>query len=302
VTTGRIFDLQRFSVHDGPGIRTTVFLKGCTLRCRWCQNPEGLDRRISLWHFANLCGQSGRCQEVCPTNAITLTPTGVEINHAACTACGKCVDACPRNALALDGRDLTVDEVVEEVTRDSIFHEVSGGGVTFSGGEPLMQADFVLEVATALRARGVPTSVESAMHVPWSAIEPLIAVVDFFIVDVKVADSQQHRIATGLPNDLVLENLRRLAGALRGQGRMLVRVPLIPRYTATPDNLAAIGDIVHGIDPAIPVELINFNPLAGAKYRRMGQDYEFEHDTTAFSPAEMTAFRSIVAAHGLTVR
>ena len=302
MSTARVFDLQRFSVHDGPGIRTTVFLKGCPLRCRWCQNPEGLERRVSLWHFENLCGRSGHCEEVCPSFAIRLGADGVEINHAACTACGECIDACPRNALALDGRDITVGQVVEEATRDAIFHEVSGGGVTFSGGEPLMQAEFVLEAATALRARGVRTSVESAMHVPWSAIEPLIPVVDLFIVDIKIADSEAHRVATGLPNDRILDNLRRLAGALRGQGRMLVRVPLIPRYTATPDNLTAISKIVYGIDPAVPVELMNFNPLASAKYRRMGQDYEFEHDTTAFSPAEMATYRSIVAAHGLTVR
>jgi pyruvate formate lyase activating enzyme len=302
VTTARVFDLQRFSVHDGPGIRTTVFLKGCPLRCRWCQNPEGLDRSISLWHFENLCGRSGRCQEVCPTSAITLTPTGVDINHAACTQCGDCVDACPRNALALDGRDVTTEEVIEEVGRDEIFHEVSGGGVTFSGGEPLAQAAFVLETAAAAKAQGVPTTLESSFHAPWASIEPLLDVIDLFIVDVKVADPEAHRVATGVTNGLILENLGRLAAALRGTGRILVRVPLVPRYTATTDNLAAIAALVSAIDPALPVELVNFNPLASAKYRRMGQDYEFEHDTTAFSPAEMATYRSLVAAHGLTVR
>ena len=302
MTTARVFDLQRFSVHDGPGIRTTVFLKGCPLRCRWCQNPEGLDRSISLWHFENLCGRSGRCQEVCPTSAITLTPTGVDINHAACTQCGDCVDACPRNALALDGRDVTTEEVIEEVGRDEIFHEVSGGGVTFSGGEPLAQAAFVLETAAAAKAQGVPTTLESSVHAPWASIEPLLDVIDLFIVDVKVADPEAHRVATGVTNGLILENLGRLAAALRGTGRILVRVPLVPRYTATTDNLAAIAALVSAIDPALPVELVNFNPLASAKYRRMGQDYEFEHDTTAFSPAEMATYRSLVAAHGLTVR
>jgi pyruvate formate lyase activating enzyme len=302
VTTGRVFDLQRFSVHDGPGIRTTVFLKGCPLRCRWCQNPEGLDRRISLWHFANLCGQSGRCQEVCPTNAITLTPTGVDINHAACTRCGDCVEACPRNALALDGRDITTAEVVDEVGRDAIFHEVSGGGVTFSGGEPLAQAAFVRETAAALKERGLPTTLESSFHAPWSSIEPLLDVIDLFIIDVKVADSEAHRVATGVPNKLIIDNLGRLASALRGMGRILVRVPLVPRYTASPENLRAIADLVYAIDPALPVELINFNPLAGAKYRRMGMAHEFADVTTAFSPADMSAFRSLFAERGLAVR
>jgi pyruvate formate lyase activating enzyme len=302
VTGGRIFDIQRFSVHDGPGIRTTIFLKGCPLRCRWCQNPEGLDRSISLWHFANLCGRSGRCEAVCPTAAITLGLAGVEINQHACTLCGDCVEACPRNALAFDGRDATTQAVVDEVLRDSIFHDVSGGGVSFSGGEPLAQAGFVLETAAALKARGVPTTLESSFHAPWASIEPLLDVIDLFIVDVKVADPEGHRRATGVTNTLIVENLRRLATALRGTNRILIRVPLVPRYTASAENLGAIAELVSEIDSTLPVELMNFNPLASAKYRRMGIEHEFADVTTTFSPTEMTAFRSLFAERGLAVR
>jgi pyruvate formate lyase activating enzyme len=302
VTTGRIFDLQRFSVHDGPGIRTTVFLKGCPLRCRWCQNPEGLERTISLWHFESRCGRTGHCEEVCPVNAITLAPTGVVIDHAACTRCGDCVEACPTNALALDGRDVTTEDVVEEIGRDAVFHDVSGGGVTFSGGEPLAQAEFVRVTAAAAKARGVPTTLESSFHAPWTSIERLLDVIDMFIVDVKVADPEAHRVATGVTNDLILANVRRLADVLRGTGRMLIRVPLVPGYTATPENLRAIADIVADIDPALPVELLNFNPLASAKYRRMGMAHEFADVTTSFSPAEMRAFREPFAERALAVR
>jgi len=302
MTTGRVFDIQRFSVHDGPGIRTTVFLKGCPLRCRWCQNPEGLERAISLWHFENLCGLTGHCQDVCPTRAITLTPAGVEINHAACTLCGDCVEACPNNALAFVGRDVTTEDVIDEIGRDAIFHEVSGGGVSFSGGEPLAQAEFVRATATEAKARGVPTTLESSFHAPWTSIEPLLGVIDLFIVDIKVADSDAHRVATGVPNDLILANVRRLAAALRGTGRMLVRVPLVPRYTATVENLGALAGLVAGIDPALPVELVNFNPLASAKYRRMGLPHEFADVSTSYSPAEMHAFRSLFAERGLAVR
>ena len=302
MTTGRIFDIQRFSVHDGPGIRTTVFLKGCPLRCRWCQNPEGLDREISLWHFENLCDRTGRCVQVCPTRAVTLGPSGVEIDRAACTRCGDCVEACPRNAMALEGRDVTVEQVVEDVVRDAVFHDVSGGGVTFSGGEPLMQAGFVREIAAVLKERGVPTTLESSFYAPWSAIEPLLDVIDLFIVDVKVADPEAHRVATGLPNGLILDNLRRLSAALRGQKRILVRVPLVPGYTASPDNLAAIAEQVREIDPTLPLELMNFNPLASAKYRRMGMAHEFADVTSAFSPDEMTAFRAVFVERGIAVR
>ena len=302
MTTGRIFDLQRFSVHDGPGIRTTVFLKGCPLRCRWCQNPEGLERAISLWHFQNLCGRSGRCVAVCPSQAMTLTPAGLEIDHAACTSCGECVDACPRNALAFDGRDVTSDEVVDEVERDAIFHDVSGGGVTFSGGEPLAQARFVRDTAADFKRQGVPTTLESSFYAPWSSIEPLLPVIDLFIVDVKVADPEAHRVATGVSNELILDNLRRLATALHGTARILVRVPLVPGYTATPENLLAIADLVHSIDPSLPVELMNFNPLASAKYRRMRKAYAFADVTTTFAPAEMARFRSIFADRGVSVR
>lgn len=302
MTTGRVFDIQRFSVHDGPGIRTTVFLKGCPLRCRWCQNPEGLERSISLWHFENLCGHSGRCEAVCPTRAITLTPTGVAINHAACTQCGACVDACPRDALALDGRDVTTAEIVDEASRDAIFHEVSGGGVTFSGGEPLAQAAFVYETAAALKERGVPTTLESSFHAPWSSIEPLLAVIDLFIVDVKVLDPEAHKVATLVSNELILSNLRQLARTLKGEGRILVRVPLVPGYTATDSNLGAIADLIAEIDPALPVELMNFNPLASAKYRRMGKPHEFADVTTSYAPAETHAFRALFAERGLAVR
>ena len=212
-----------------PGIRTTVFLKGCPLRCRWCQNPEGLDRAISLWHFENLCGRSGRCEEVCPTKAITLTPAGVAINHAACT----CAATASTRARAMRSRSTAATsptaEVVDEVARDAIFHEVSGGGVTFSGGEPLAQAAFVRETAAALKARGVPTTLESSFHAPWASIEPLLPVIDLFIVDVKVADPggaprRHRRVRTSSSSPT--------SGALpprfAGPGRILVRVPLVP--------------------------------------------------------------------------
>ncbi len=298
----RSFDIQRFSVHDGPGIRTTLFLKGCPLRCSWCQNPEGLEGAIRLWHFANLCGRCGTCVEACPRHALTLGEEGVDIDHAACDLCGKCIEACPRNALAFDGRDLTVDEAVAQLSADKVFYDRSGGGVTFSGGDPLLQAEFVAAVAGRLGALGIHTAVETCLFASWASVEPLLEVIDLFLVDLKVADPDRHAELTGQDNRLVLENARRLAAALSGSGRLLFRVPLIPRLTAEPANLAALAALAASIDPAVPVELMNFNPLAAAKYRRMHREHALAAETASFAERELAAFRAPFAERGLQVR
>jgi pyruvate formate lyase activating enzyme len=298
----RIFDLQRFSVHDGPGIRTTLFLKGCPLRCTWCQNPEGLEGAVRLWHFEHLCERCGTCVAACPLRALTLGADGIEIDHAACDRCGKCVEACPRNALAFDGREIGVDDAVAELAADRLFYERSGGGVTFSGGDPLLQADFVAAVAGRLKAMGIHTAVETSLHARWESIEALLPVVELFIVDLKLADPTRHAAATGQDNASILANARRLARALAGQGRLLFRVPLIPGVTADAENLAAVAGLAAAIDPAVPVELMNFNPLAAAKYRRMRREHALAGASASFTDQEMTAFRAVFSGQGLRVR
>jgi len=298
----RAFDIQRFSVHDGPGIRSTLFLKGCPLRCVWCQNPEGLEGAIRLWHFDNLCERCGTCVETCPQKALALGPEGLVIDHAACDLCGKCIEACPRNALAFDGRDLTVDEAVAQLAADRVFYDRSGGGVTFSGGDPLLQSDFVVAVATRLKALGIQTAIETSLFAGWEKIEPLLPIIDLFIVDLKLADPGRHAELTGQDNASIVANARRLAAALAGSGRLLFRVPLVPGLTDDPGNLAAVAALAAGIDPSVPVELMNFNPLAGAKYRRMGKEHVLAAQTTAFTDQELAAFRSVFTQQGLRVR
>ncbi len=298
----RSFDIQRFSVHDGPGIRSTLFLKGCPLRCAWCQNPEGLEGTIRLWHFPNLCERSGACVESCPRKALSLGPEGVEIDHAACDLCGKCIEACPRNALAFDGRDLTLDEAVTQLAADRIFYDRSGGGVTFSGGDPLLQADFVAAVASKLKALGIHTAIETSLFAGWEKIEALLPVIDLFIVDLKLADPARHRELTGQDNALILANARRLAAALAGSDRLLFRVPLIPGMTTVDGNLAAVAGIAAAIDPSVPIELMNFNPLAAAKYRRMRREHALAGQASSFTEQEMAAFRSVFSQQGLRAR
>jgi len=300
---GRVFDIQRFSVHDGPGIRTTLFLKGCGLRCVWCQNPEGLEGAIQLWHFPNLCASCGTCVKACPRDALSLAEgPAVTIDRERCDLCGVCVDACPRNALGFDGRDLTAAEALAQLTADRVFYERSGGGVTFSGGDPLQQAGFVAEVAGGLKAQGIHTALETSLFAPWKTIEDLLEVIDLFIVDVKLADPARHAEATGQDNATIHANLGRLARALDGHGRLRLRVPLIPGYTATAENLSAVAVLIASIDARLPVELMNFNPLAAAKYRRMGKPHALAEHTAVYSDQELAAFRSILAARGLSVR
>ncbi|HET6411547.1 MAG TPA: glycyl-radical enzyme activating protein [Anaeromyxobacter sp.] len=298
----RIFDIQRFSVHDGPGIRTTLFLKGCPLRCLWCQNPEGLEGAIRLWHFQNLCERCGTCVEACPQRALALAEEGMHIDRSRCDLCGKCIDACPRNALAFDGRDLEVDEAVAQLAADKVFFDRSGGGVTFSGGDPLLQADFVLAVARGLKARGIHTAIETSLFASWATVESLLPVIDLFIVDLKVADPARHTELTGQESGPILDNARRLAAALAGTGRLLLRVPLIPHLTAEPANLSALAALAASIDPAAPIELMNHNPLAAAKYRRMGKEHALANETSSFTERELAAYRAVFAERGLHVR
>lgn len=299
---GRVFDIQRFSVHDGPGIRSTLFLKGCPLRCVWCQNPEGLEGAVRLWHFPNLCQRCGTCVAECPKHALSLGAEGIDIDRSACDLCGKCIEACPRNALAFDGRDLEVDEAVAQLAADRVFFERSGGGVTFSGGDPLLQADFVEAVAGRLEAQGIHTAVETSLFAPWQSVERLLAVIDLFIVDLKVADPSRHAAFTGQDSALILANLRRLAAVLGGTGRLLLRVPLIPGHTTDAANLAGLAALAASIAPGAPIELMNFNPLAAAKYRRMRKTHALANEAASFTEQEMGAFRAVFAGRGLSVR
>jgi pyruvate formate lyase activating enzyme len=249
-----IFDIQRFSVEDGPGIRTTIFLKGCPLRCRWCQNPEGLE-------FGPV--------------SVYVPPAGEGV------------------------REIEPEALVEEAMADKVFFETSGGGVTFSGGEPLAQIDALIRTAHLLHMNGIHTAVETSLFVSREVIEKALGVIDLFLADLKILDPDLHERATGKRNEIILENFRFLAQQTKGTGRLIARTPLVPGYTATQENLDAIGTFIASIDPGIPWEMLNFNPLASAKYMKLGKsDYEFMK-TRQFSEKEMAAFRSIAAKYGL---
>jgi len=300
---GIVFDIKRFAVHDGPGIRTTVFLKGCHLHCPWCQNPEGIESRINLWYFENNCIRCGCCLATCPAGALSegdeqAGQPHILIDADACTLCGECVRACPGRALAFDGAEMSTVQVVDAVMKDRVFYDVSGGGMTLSGGDPLCQHEFALEILRACKGEGIHTALDTALYGPWVVVEKFEPVVDLFLADMKIWDSHAHKAFTGCDNAQIKGNLERLVE--RG-AEVIVRVPLVPGVTATEANIRAIARYVRNLDGDVPVDLINFNPLARAKYRRMMKPYRFETRDRPLDDDELTKCQAILEAEGVAV-
>jgi len=268
--TGRVFNIQRFSIHDGPGIRTTVFLKGCSLACVWCHNPESIAPTPELAFFPDKCIRCGHCFEACDTGALRLEDGQRVHDRALCRLCGKCAEACYAEAIVMEGRDVPADEVMAEVLKDEPFYDNSGGGVTLSGGEPLLQADFCAEILARAKASGIHTALDTAASVPWAAFEKALPHTDLVLLDLKLADAERHRRATGKDNELILSNVRRLA---RATVPILVRIPIIPGWTDDEANVAALAEIASGLPTLEAVELLPYHRFAEAKYERLGRSY-----------------------------
>lgn len=268
-----IFNIKRFAVHDGPGIRTSVFFKGCSLFCPWCQNPEGISKIKNLLYYKGRCIECHSCIEHCPENAIEKLPSGkIHINRVQCNLCGECVKHCPSGALSFDTTDYTLSELVQELERDLVFFEESNGGVTFSGGEPLLQEKAIKEIALHLRTNKIHIAVESSLMVPFSAIKNAAEYVDLFIVDLKILDKDQSKKTIGLDLDLYRKNLEYLFAK---NAELICRAPIIPGYTNSELNLLSINSFVKKLNLKykrnISIEPVNFNPLSKTKYQQLGQ-------------------------------
>ncbi|MFZ0887554.1 MAG: glycyl-radical enzyme activating protein [Candidatus Binataceae bacterium] len=268
---GRIFNVQRHSTEDGPGIRTTVFLKGCPMRCPWCHNPEGMDSRFELAWYKPRCIGAKACIEVCPRGALRLTPEGLEIDRTACDACQLCEKACPAGALEVTGRLATVAELVERVVRDKVFYETSGGGVTLSGGEPAMQPEFAVALMRSLRSEGIHLALDTCGGVGWAILRPVVELADLVLYDLKTLDDVRHRAHLGIPVSRVRENARAVA---RLGKPMWIRTPIIPGYTDDEENVRTIARF---ITEALPTtgryELLAFNNTCAGKYLRLGRSF-----------------------------
>lgn len=267
--TGTVFNIQRHSTEDGPGIRTTVFLKGCPMRCPWCHNPEGMEPQPQLVWYEVRCIGARECLAACPQQALALTPDGVLIDRRRCDVCGDCVEACPAAALEVIGKRRTVEEVAEIALRDRVFYETSGGGVTLSGGEPSLQDAFAAALMDSLRSEGVHLALDTCGGVSWRRLAPLIELSDLVLYDLKVMDEAKHRQYTGVPLDLVLGNAREIAAAGKA---MWLRTPVIPGYTDDDENIRRLARFIGDELPtAERYDLLAFNNTCVNKYRRLGQ-------------------------------
>jgi len=283
--------VQRFSLHDGPGIRTTVFLKGCPARCLWCHNPESQSFAPEVLVVETRCVSCGTCKTVCPHGT---PPPGSGL----CTACGACVEACPAGARRLAGRETAVDALIQEVLRDRVFYEESGGGVTFSGGEPLAQPEFLEALLEACRDAGIRTAIDTCGFAPRECLLALAPLVDLFLFDVKLVDDARHRALTGLPVAPILENLRSLSAA---HDNVWIRIPIVPGHTDAEADVAATASLVAGLPGVRQVSLLPYHRTGAAKARRLGREYPLEALAPP-SPERLERLASLFRVHGLAVR
>ncbi|HSD09716.1 MAG TPA: glycyl-radical enzyme activating protein [Candidatus Binatia bacterium] len=293
---GTVFDIERCAIHDGPGIRTLVFLKGCPLRCLWCANPESQRRAPELMFHEKDCDLCGRCIPLCPEHALSIgTGQALAIDWALCTNCGACCDVCPSRAVRIVGRQMSVGELVEEIEKDRPFYRRSGGGVTLGGGEPTLQAAFAAALLAELRRRFLHTAIETCGYALPEALLRVVEHCDLVYFDVKSLDPETHAALTGVGNDVILENLRRVAE----RTPVVVRIPVVPGCTDVELNIRRTTEFVARLGPNVQrIELLPYHSFGETKYRRLGRPYPLT-GTGRPDDERLLHLRHVVAGYGV---
>jgi len=292
---GYIFNIQKFCLHDGPGIRTTVFFKGCNLRCAWCANPESRETRCQLTLDRAKCLGCGKCAQACPADARRMQNGLPKVDPDGCTGCGECLQACPAGAIGSEGRRVSVAEVLPELMKDKVFYENSGGGVTLSGGDPLMQPAFAAALAGALHAQGVRVAVETAAAVPNADFLDFLRNMDYVFMDLKHYDGERHRLGTGVGNEQIIENMR----SLRKSGLpFTIRIPVIPGYNDAIDDALGFAQLLADMQIR-RVQLLPFHQLGQRKYELLGLDYAYS-GVAQLHPEDLETYAKTFARFGVS--
>ncbi len=274
MATGIVFDIKKYAIHDGPGIRTTVFFKGCPLACRWCHNPEGMAAVTQRIYHKERCIGCGECIQICPRKALRRSAEGIIADLPKCDLCRACADHCPSEAVEFIGQNVTVAEVVRQIEKDVVFYDQSKGGVTFSGGEPLMQPEFLLEMLDACGELDLHRTVDTTGYADTALLLKVAQKTDLFLYDLKLMDAENHRKYTGVSNEQILVNLMRLA---QNDARIQVRVPVIPGINSDAENIDKTADFIHSIGGVENISLLPFHNSARGKYGRLGMQWISPH-------------------------
>lgn len=296
MTSGIIFDIKRYAINDGPGIRTAVFFKGCPLDCWWCHNPESQSSAPQLMFRANRCKSSKACLNACPRGAIPWKD-GSDTSWDNCDNCGKCAEVCYAGAREMIGRNVSVTELMTEVERDLPFYEQSGGGVTFTGGEPMQQREFLAEALEACKTRNIHTTVDTSGYASWDNFMSILTLVDLFLFDVKLMQSEKHKKYTSVSNRQILNNLQKLSKA---GAHIIVRMPLIPGINDDVENLERTGSFLAALPCLEGVELMAYHEIGVAKYQSLGMKYRLE-DMIAPTNEQIIEVEELLSNHQLPV-
>ncbi len=297
MTTGRILNIKRFEIHDGDGLRTTLFVKGCPLRCKWCHNPESLAAKAELGFYVHKCASCGDCVSVCPSGAHRIADGVHTFDRSLCTACGKCEKECTFGALIFYGKSVSAEEILPELLEDKAFYENSGGGVTVSGGEPLLQADFCAELFKLLKENSVNTALDTCLFASREQLSKVLPYTDTFLVDIKAIDRDKHRELTGQYNDIILDNIRYLDSLSKP---IEIRIPFVPNQND--GELEKIAEFISTLSSVKGVRVLPYHSLSSNKYASLGIDYTLDEENAPIpTVAQAENARKLLESYGINV-